>query len=153
MLVVFNVVVICCGIGLVVAGSIVEYNVVTYLSIDITELHAFVIFIIGFGSLLTIIGIFGFFDACGKYICCLSMLGCCGPYGHWPIYLGLVPPDSCFESQGYLYGLGCVEALNDYIQINIVIIAICALIFSVLNILALILAVCVCTALKRGDDV
>ncbi|KAG5453614.1 23 kDa integral membrane protein [Clonorchis sinensis] len=80
-------------------------------------------------------------------------LKCCGPYGQWPIYLGLTPPDSCFDSHGYLYGQGCVSALNEFIKRNIVIIAICAVVFTVLNLFALILAVCVCMALKRGDDV
>ncbi|KER24217.1 hypothetical protein T265_08063 [Opisthorchis viverrini] len=198
-----------CGIGLIIAGSIAEYNVVTYLSNDVSNLHVFVICIIVFGVLLTIIGIFGFFGACGKNICCLTVyimllllftwgeiavaiagfvlkdkvlgyvdevlwesyktyrtgvstnlidlvqenLQCCGPYGHWPIYLGLAAPYSCFDKNGYLYGQGCVDALNNYIKTNIVVIAICALVFTVLNLLALIFAVCVCMALKRGDDV
>ncbi|OON15235.1 tetraspanin family protein, partial [Opisthorchis viverrini] len=164
MLTALNLLVILCGIGLIIAGSIAEYNVVTYLSNDVSNLHAFVICIIVFGVLLTIIGIFGFFGACGKNICCLTVvassmghsafqLQCCGPYGHWPIYLGLAAPYSCFDKNGYLYGQGCVDALNNYIKTNIVVIAICALVFTVLNLLALIFAVCVCMALKRGDDV
>ncbi|TGZ75361.1 hypothetical protein CRM22_000454 [Opisthorchis felineus] len=207
-LVVFNVVVICCGIGLVVAGSIAEYNIVTYLSKDISELHAFVIFIITLGSLLTVAGILGFVGTCMKNICSLTFyiillvifilggiaaaiagliledkvidyvdkvleetyetygdeistklidliqrdLQCCGPDGLWPVYLQQPPPASCFSPEGKPYIDSCVCALDDYLRKNVVVIAICGLIFTLLNTVALIFAICVCMALKSGAE-
>ncbi|GAA50200.1 cd63 antigen-like [Clonorchis sinensis] len=74
MLLIFNVVVILCGIGLMIAGGIAEYNVATYLSKDVIELHAFVIFIIAFGFLLTVTGILGFAGTCVRNACFLTLV-------------------------------------------------------------------------------
>ncbi|TGZ75360.1 hypothetical protein CRM22_000453 [Opisthorchis felineus] len=207
MLVVFNVVVICCGIGLIVVGSIAEVQLKTYLTSEDAQLSGFVIFIIAFGCFLTVVGIFGFCGACKKNVCCLTMyiiflvifilggvaagiagfvlkdhvkeyvdkllaqtyktyaedvskklidliqkdLKCCGPDGTWPASLGQ-EPDSCHDSGGLKYSQGCSAALDAFIEKNILAVALCVFLFSLLQILALVFAVCVCKAIQRGED-
>ncbi|KAG5453612.1 23 kDa integral membrane protein [Clonorchis sinensis] len=207
MLVVFNVVVICCGIGLIVVGSIAEVQLKTYLTSEDAQLTAFVIFIIAFGCFLTVVGSFGFCGACKKNVCCLTMyiiflvvfilggvaagiagfvlkdhvkeyvdklltqtyktyteevsrklidliqkdLKCCGPDGNWPQGLGQMPA-SCLDSSGLQYGQGCSAALDSFIEKNILAVALCVFLFALLQILALVFAVCVCKAIQRGED-
>ncbi|KER24219.1 hypothetical protein T265_08065 [Opisthorchis viverrini] len=216
MLVVFNVVVICCGIALIVVGSIAQVQLKTYLTSEDAQLMAFVIFIIAFGCFLTVVGSFGFCGACKKNVCCLTMyiiflvifilggvaagiagfvlkdhvrcelfcilvkeyvdkvltqtyktyneevskklidliqkdLGCCGPDGTWPPGLGQVP-DSCRDSSGLQYTQGCSAALDKFIEKNILAVALCVFLFALLQILALVFAVCVCKAIQRGED-
>ncbi|KAF8566996.1 hypothetical protein P879_11451 [Paragonimus westermani] len=73
MLIVFNAVVIGCGIALIVVGSIAEVNLKKYSGTDDAYLHGFVIFVIAFGCFLTVLGIFGFCGACRKSVYCLTM--------------------------------------------------------------------------------
>ncbi|KAF6774033.1 hypothetical protein AHF37_07024 [Paragonimus kellicotti] len=73
MLIVFNAIVIGCGIALIVVGSIAEVNLKKYSGTDDAYLHGFVIFVIAFGCFLTVLGIFGFCGACRKSVYCLTM--------------------------------------------------------------------------------
>ncbi|KAF5402771.1 hypothetical protein PHET_03886 [Paragonimus heterotremus] len=75
MLIVFNAIIIGCGIALIVVGSIAEVNLKKYSGTDDAYLHGFVIFVIAFGCFLTVLGIFGFCGACKKSVYCLTM-GC-----------------------------------------------------------------------------
>ncbi|OON14450.1 tetraspanin family protein [Opisthorchis viverrini] len=151
MLVVFNVVVICCGIALIVVGSIAQVQLKTYLSSEDAQLMAFVIFIIAFGCFLTVVGSFGFCGACKKNVCCLTMV---------KEYVDKVLTQTYKtyneEVSKKLIDLiqkdGCSAALDKFIEKNILAVALCVFLFALLQILALVFAVCVCKAIQRGED-
>ncbi|CAH8468850.1 unnamed protein product [Schistosoma turkestanicum] len=72
-LVIFNILVLACGIALVVIGGLAQYSIDHY-SADIgSNSRALVIFVLVLGCFLFLLGVLGFCGACTKNTCCLIL--------------------------------------------------------------------------------
>ncbi|CAL8092853.1 unnamed protein product [Calicophoron daubneyi] len=71
-LIVFNILVIISGIGLIIIGSLAEVQLKSFTENTDRTLQGLVIFIITLGSAILLVGFFGFCGACMKNVCMLT---------------------------------------------------------------------------------
>ncbi|KAH9597015.1 cd63 antigen, variant 2 [Schistosoma haematobium] len=174
LLVIFNCGAFICGLGLIVVGALGLHSVVNHWKDIEPPLQSLIIFIIVLGCFLFVLGALGMFGACTKNVCLLTTycillsilivaeiaagifailekpkLQCCGADSSKDYVTP--PPESCFKD-GQIFKEGCVKKVSDLSKMHLNAIIISVFLFSLVQMICLVFAVCVLLAVKRGDD-